>query len=94
MKRLEIIVNQSIETDLFETFSRYGVARQYTKIPGAHGVGNSDPKMGDHIWPEENVVLIVYCGEKEALAIGEAIAEVKKRFPDEGLKYFEMTLQP
>ncbi len=90
MRRIEIIVNQSIETDLFETFSRYGVVRHYTKIPGTHGVGNSDPKMGDHIWPEENVVLIVYCKKAEAELIEQAVAEVKKKFPDEGLKIFDM----
>lgn len=90
MRRVEIIINQSIEADLFETFTRLGVARHYTKIPGAHGVGNSDPKMGDHIWPEENVVLIIYCKKEEAAAINEAVQDVKKRFPNEGLKIFSI----
>lgn len=90
MRRLEIISNQSIESDLFETFTRFKVARHYTKIPGAHGVGNSDPKMGDHIWPEENVVLIIYCKKEEALLIEKAVEDVKKRFPNEGLKIFSM----
>lgn len=90
MRRLEIIINQSIESDLFETFARLNVARHYTKIPGAHGVGNSDPKMGDHIWPEENVILIIYCKKEEAALIDEAVQDVKKRFPNEGLKIFSM----
>ncbi|MDC7232595.1 MAG: hypothetical protein PQJ58_05150 [Spirochaetales bacterium] len=90
MRRVEIIVNQSIEADLFESFSSRGVASHYTKIPGAHGVGNSDPKMGDHIWPEENVVLIIYCKKEEAALIEDAVKDVKKRFPSEGLKIFSM----
>jgi hypothetical protein len=90
MRRVEIIINQSIESDLFETFTRFNVARHYTKIPGAHGVGNSDPKMGDHIWPEENVILIIYCKKEEAVLINEAVQDVKKRFPNEGLKIFSM----
>ncbi len=90
MRRIEIIVNQSIEADLFEAFSRHRAARSYTKIPGAHGVGNSDPKMGDHIWPEENVVLIIYCKKEEAARIEEAVKEVKASFPTEGLKLFTM----
>ncbi|MDC7239273.1 MAG: hypothetical protein PQJ50_02830 [Spirochaetales bacterium] len=90
MKRVEIIVNQSIETDLFENFARYGVARRYTKIPGAHGVGNSDPKMGDHIWPEENVVLIIYCNAEEAELLEKGVQDTKKKFPAEGLKIFIM----
>ena len=90
MKRLEIIVNQSIEADLFEAFRRRGVGKHFTKIPGAMGAGNSDPKMGDHIWPEENVILIIYCEKEEATGIGEAVEETKKHFPDEGLKLFIM----
>jgi hypothetical protein len=88
MTRVEIIVNQSIEADLFDTFSRYEIARHYTKIPSVHGTGNSDPKMGDHIWPEENAMIIIYCKKKEAEKIEEAVLEVKKRFPQEGLKIF------
>jgi hypothetical protein len=90
MTRIEIFVNQSIEADLFEMFSRYKVARQYTKIPGTHGVGNSDPKMGDHIWPEENAIIIIYCKKKEALLIKEAVNDIKKQFPNEGVKIFTM----
>jgi len=90
MKRLEIIVNQSIEADLFEAFSRRGVAGHYTKIPGAMGAGNSDPKMGDHIWPEENVVIIIYCEQDEAELIQAAVTEIKEHFPREGLKLFIM----
>ncbi len=90
MKRLEIIANQSIEADLFEAFRRRGAGTHFTKIPGAHGAGNSDPKMGDHIWPEENVILIFYCEDREAAAITEAVEETKRHFPGEGLKLFSM----
>jgi len=90
MRRIEIIVNQSIEADLFEAFSRLQVVKHYTRIPGAHGVGNSDPKMGDHIWPEENAVIIIYCKKEEARLIEEAVGEVKKKFPSEGIKIFSM----
>jgi len=90
MRRIEIIVNQSIEADLFEAFSRYQAVKHYTRIPGAHGVGHSDPKMGDHIWPEENAVIIVYCKKEEARLIEKAVMEVKKQFPTEGIKIFSM----
>lgn len=90
MKRLEIIVNQSIEADLFEAFRRRSAGSHFTKIPGAMGAGNSDPKMGDHIWPEENVILIIYCGDEEAARIEDAVAETKEHFPSEGLKLFTM----
>jgi len=88
VKRVEIIANQSIEADLFEIFIKKGIGRHYTKIPNAMGVGNSDPKMGDHIWPEENVMIIIYCEEKEAVKLKDAVKEVNELFPREGLKVF------
>lgn len=88
MKRIEIIANQSIETDLFEAITKKGAGRRFTKIPSVMGVGNSDPKMGDHIWPEENVMIIIYCEEEEEAKLKEAVKEVKEHFPREGLKIF------
>ncbi|MBN2324006.1 MAG: hypothetical protein JXQ30_09740 [Spirochaetes bacterium] len=86
MKRLEIIANASVEDSLFEAFRARGVVRYYTKVPVVHGIGSSGPRKGDHIWPEENFLLIIYCDEQEARDIREAVREVKDRFPDEGLK--------
>jgi len=86
--RLEIIANQSVEEDILEALQRKGMGRFYTKIPSVQGVGNSDPRFGDHIWPEENFLLIIYCTEDEAAQIAQAVAEVKARFNEEGIKLF------
>ena len=91
MKRLEIFANQSIEEDLFEMFQKYKVAKAYTKIPSIYGVGKSGPRNGDHIWPEENFILIIYCKDSEAKKIKKAIKELKTFFTDEGIKLFEMS---
>ncbi len=88
MKRIEIVANQSIEADLFEAINRRGAGKKFTRIPGIMGAGNSDPKMGDHIWPEENVMIIIYCEEEEAALLKDAVEEIKERFPREGLKLF------
>ena len=90
MRRIEIIANHSIEEDMFEQFNRRKVVRQFTKIPNVMGVGNSGPRRGDHIWPEENFILIVYCDDDEVELIQDAIAELKEFFPDEGIKLFVM----
>ncbi len=92
MKRIEIFANRSIEEDMFEAFEKAEVARHYTKIPIVLGVGNSGPKMGDHIWPEENFMLIVYCEKEEAEVIQGVIGELKDFFKTEGIKIFEIEL--
>jgi len=92
MKRIEIIGNRSIETDLFEIFKKYNIVNYYTKVPIVHGCGTSGPRLGDIVWPEENFLLIVYCEEKEAKKIIKAIKELKEYFRDEGIKLFESEL--
>ncbi len=90
MKRLEIIANRSIEEDLHDLFKRRGIGNYYTKIPEVHGTGNSGPRRGDHVWPEENFILIIYCSEEEAEKILNAVAELKLTFEGEGIKIFEV----
>ncbi len=90
MKRVEIIANRSVEDDLMEALQEAGAAKEYTKYPVAHGVGSAGPRMGDAIWPEENFVLVVYCGDDEAQVIQGAVSYVKGKFPGEGVKVFVM----
>jgi hypothetical protein len=88
MQRLEIIANRSVEEDLFDLFRRKDLSPFYTKLPEAQGVGDSGPRMGDHVWPEENFLMIVYCEDEEAAALQAAVGELKELFPDEGIRLF------
>jgi hypothetical protein len=88
MKRVEIIANRSVEEDLMEALASAGLAKAYTRIPVVHGVGRSDPKMGDAVWPEENFILLAYCDEAEASRMAEVVAQLKLRFANEGIKIF------
>lgn len=90
MVRIEIVADAAVESDIMGALHRRGVAKAYSKIPLVHGEGDSTPKHGNHIWPEENFILIVYCETYEAAEIRAAISEVKSRFPDVGIKIFEM----
>lgn len=88
LKRVEIIANHSVDSDIMEILQERGLASHFTKIPNVQGQGNAEPKQGDHIWPESNFILIIYCDLEEALRIEEAIREVKARFPNEGIRCF------
>ncbi|QQO09755.1 PG0541 family transporter-associated protein [Breznakiella homolactica] len=88
MKRIEIMANNSVEENILEAFLDAGVGKYYTKYNSVHGVGRSGPKMGDSVWPEENFTLVIWCDEDEARMIHDALAKVKERFPDEGIKMF------
>ena len=90
MKRIEIIANRSILDDMLDAFKKADIVKHYTLIPIVLGVGNSGPRMGDHIWPEENFNLIVYCDDQEADKIKIVITELKEFFTLEGIKLFEL----
>jgi len=88
MKRVEIIANCSVEENIMDELKAGGLAKFYTKIPSAYGTGNSGPKMGDAVWPEENFVMIVWCEEDEAQKIKYALEVIKTKHPGEGVKVF------
>ncbi|MCL1815664.1 MAG: hypothetical protein FWG27_07605 [Treponema sp.] len=88
MLRIEIIANHSVEENILEALKDHGVGKYYTVYPNVHGVGTSGPRMGDAIWPEENFALVAWCEEAEARIIKRAMAEVKEKYPDEGIKVF------
>jgi hypothetical protein len=94
MIRLEIIANHSVEENILDEFHNMGVGAFYTKFPGALGVGTSGPRMGDAVWPEENFVLVIWCEKAEAVLIEQAVAKVKQKFPDEGIKVFKLNDAP
>ena len=88
MIRLEVIANHSVEENILEALKKEGIGKYYTKYPSILGNGSSGPRMGDAIWPEENFALIFWCDEKEAQGINQAVMDVKKHYPDEGIKVF------
>jgi hypothetical protein len=90
MIRVEIVANQSVEENILEALKREDAGKYYTKYPNILGVGNTGPRMGDAIWPEQNFVMVIWCEEEEARAIERAVASVKVKFPGEGIKIFGM----
>ena len=91
MIRLEIIANRSVEENILEALRKEDAGKYYTKHPTVFGVGTSGPRMGDPIWPEENFALVIWCEKEEARKIRRAVLEVKKQYPDEGIKMFGST---
>ena len=88
MRRVEIMAVQAILEDVLEALEHYEVPMHYTIIPTAHGKGNTIPKLGDDVWPEENFVLIIYCDDAIIEKIEKAIQLVKKKYDHEGIGYF------
>ena len=90
MIRVEIVANRSVEENILDAIKFENVGKHYTKYPNILGVGNSGPRMGDAIWPEENFIFVFWCEEEDVAAMERAVAYVKAKFPNEGIKMFSL----
>jgi len=90
MKRLEIIANQSVQDDVIDGLSRLIPELQYTLISPVHGSGLHKKKLGTVVWPEQNFILISYLEASDAEKARDFMEGLKRRFPEEGVAFFEM----
>lgn len=88
MYRAEIISNQSVQDDITERLEKEIPGIQYTLIPEVHGRGLKTKKLGDVVWPEMNFILFAYIEDDDAKKVKDVIAQVKERFPNEGISLF------
>lgn len=88
MIRLEIIANNTVEEDIRGALNQVEENFPYTRMNNVHGRGNSDPKRGDAVWPEENFIFIIYTDDEKAMKFVEALRKIKERFTQEGIKIF------
>ena len=91
--RLEITMSQAIEEDFINSFLAKDTGKMFTKIPVVMGQGNSEPKMGDAIWPQLNCMYIVICSDKEEKVIVDIIQSLHKMYPKEGLFCTKSTVE-
>lgn len=87
-KRVEIIFSQALEEDFEQLFKERKVASRYTKIDNVKGAGYSNPRLGDAIWPQLNVMYIVYCDEEECKTIIEIVEKLRVQYMGEGIACF------
>jgi len=90
MKRMELIANKSVETEILEALEKNIDDFFYTLIPEIHGRGKTKYKLGTPTWPEKNFLLISYLNYHDALKAEIVIHRIKERFPREGIKLFMM----
>jgi hypothetical protein len=90
MRRLEVIANQSVQEEIIEGLAAVVPGFQYTLLAPAYGAGMRRKKLGSVVWPEVNFVLVSYMDEAGAVSAREFLADLKGRFPDEGIAFFDI----
>ncbi len=88
MKRIEIIANRSVQDDMVEALEGAIPDFFYSLLPLVHGRGRQKRRLGTATWPEENFLLLAYVPDAACRKAREVVAEVKRKFPREGIKVF------
>ncbi len=91
LTRLELIFSQALEEDFVAEFKEKKLAARYTKIANVMGAGYSNPRLGDAIWPQLNIMYIIYCSEEEAQKIIEICQSLREKYISEGIACFKST---
>lgn len=60
----------------------------YTLISEAKGEGASGPRMGSHVWPEENSLFILYVEEQQLEKVRDIIEQMRQQHPSNGIAGF------
>lgn len=93
MKMVMIVYNEAMDMEVMEVL-RGCVLRNYTKIPGVFGKGNtSGAHMGDDIWPGKNNILYVSCSDEDAKQLLVCVKNLRLKLGKEGVKAFSWDLQ-
>jgi hypothetical protein len=89
MVRTEIYANRSVEEEILEEMEKRIPDLCYSLIEDVRGKGRSGIHQGTAIWPELNVLYLLYGSSQEASLIAEGVEQVRKIFPREGIKIFQ-----
>ena len=91
MVRLEIIANQALEELLMGIMPVRNGIPCYTMFRGVSGAGFSGWCQGDDVWPEENLLFLLYVEEEEATRVKNEIKKLRVQFPLLGLAAFQQS---
>ena len=87
-KRIEIIFSQAVEEDFVAEFKEQQVGLKYTKLANVMGAGFSNPRLGDAIWPQLNMMYIIYCSEEDCAEIIGIVEKLREKYMGEGIACF------
>ncbi len=88
MYRVEIIANQSVQEDIAEAIDACELEMNYSFFPAVQGKGGQQKRLGDDTWPELNCLYILYVQAEALDALRRIVADIKTRFPRDGIKLF------
>jgi len=93
MKMMMVVYHQAADEYIVDAFKQAGI-RAYTKMIECRGEGmETEPKLGTHIWPGKNNILILALQDEEVPVVTRLIRRLKADHPRAGLKGFCLPIE-
>lgn len=89
MKRIEIMISRALDEEFLDLIEANDLTH-FTAINPIIGKGFSNPKLGNPVWPQTNILYIFYVGETDVEKLTKIISRLRTEFPSEGLGAFSM----
>jgi len=86
--RMEIITNQAIEEDIITLLELHGFGESFTCTRPVYGRGRHGRREGSAVWPEENVIFLIYMEDDRVETLLPDLKRLKGAFSDEGLRCY------
>lgn len=90
MTRIEIFANQALEKELLQILPLQEGSPCYSLIRQVEGAGLSGLCLGNQVWPEENILVILYLDETQLEPLAQRLRKLREDFPLQGLAIFAL----
>ncbi len=88
LERIEAVMDRTVEDVFLEKMERSLKGVPYTLFTEVQGLGESGPRRGTHVWPEENSVFILYAPEEVRGVLEGILREMREEHPGSGIAVF------
>lgn len=94
MKAVMIVYNHGITEEVAEALETLQI-RGYTKFLNVHGQGSEkgEPRLGTHIWPSQNAVILTVIDDKKVDALLNEIRKINTEAEEQGIHAFVWTIE-
>jgi len=89
MKAVMIVYNHGISEEVFDALEILGI-KGFTRWSNVHGQGTNkgEPRMGTHIWPSQNVVLLTVVEDEKVDPLLEKVKSINEEAEEQGIHAF------
>ena len=94
MKAVMIVYNHAITEEVVDALDNLNI-RGFTRFLNVHGQGSEkgEPRLGTHIWPSQNAVVLTVINDDLVDPLLEKIKEINAEAEEQGIHAFVWSIE-